>query len=77
MACLILDVRGQLCPMPVIKTQQAIKNLMAGDELIVLASDPGSEYDIPAFCEIFQLKHNSATDIIKQTNGDLEFHIYL
>ncbi len=77
MACIRIDVRGQLCPMPVIKAQQAVKKAAAGDEIIVLATDPGAEHDIPAFCEIFELTHDPRTDIIKYANGDIEFHIFL
>ena len=47
-----LDTRGLLCPMPVIKTQNAIKKLQPGDVLTVQASDPGVLHDIPAWCRI-------------------------
>lgn len=47
-----LDTRGLLCPMPVIKTQNAIRKLAAGDILTVLATDPGVLHDIPAWCRI-------------------------
>lgn len=48
-----LDVRRLLCPMPVIKTQQKVKTLAAGDHLIVTATDPGTLQDIPSWCRIF------------------------
>lgn len=41
-----LDVKGQNCPMPVIKTKGAIDDLGPGDVLEVLATDPGSNPDI-------------------------------
>lgn len=47
-----LDVRGLLCPLPVIRTQERIKTLAEGDELEVLASDPGTMHDIPAWCRV-------------------------
>jgi len=47
-----LDTRGLLCPMPVIKTQNAIKKLQVGDILTVQATDPGVLHDIPAWCRI-------------------------
>jgi len=47
-----LDTQGLLCPMPVIKTQNKIKELAVGDTLEVLASDPGVMHDIPAWCRI-------------------------
>ncbi len=47
-----LDTRGLLCPLPVIRTQDAVEQLAPGDTLVVLASDPGALYDIPAWCRV-------------------------
>lgn len=47
-----LDARRLLCPMPVIKTQDKIKELDNGDTLIVTCTDPGVLADIPAWCRI-------------------------
>ncbi|TAN51810.1 MAG: sulfurtransferase TusA family protein [Methylococcaceae bacterium] len=47
-----LDVRGLLCPMPVIRTQNRVKTLAAGQRLEVVGSDPGMLSDIPAWCRI-------------------------
>lgn len=47
-----LDVRGHLCPIPVIRTQNHAKKLAAGDILEVLCTDPGVTSDIPAWCRI-------------------------
>lgn len=41
-----------MCPMPVIRTQERIKDLAAGDELEVVATDPGALQDIPAWCRV-------------------------
>lgn len=49
---LTLDTKGQLCPMPVIKTQNQIKDMQPGDILKVEATDPGVLHDIPAWCRI-------------------------
>lgn len=48
----VLDARGLLCPMPVIRTQNEIYRLAPGDTLEVIASDPGALNDIPAWCRI-------------------------
>lgn len=48
----ILDARGLLCPLPVIRTQDRIRQLPAGSLLEVLASDAGALHDIPAWCRI-------------------------
>lgn len=47
-----LDARRLLCPMPVIKTQQCIKHMQAGDHLIVYCTDPGALADIPTWCRM-------------------------
>ena len=41
-----LDVKGESCPMPVVKTKQTIDDLEEGDVLEVLATDSGSMSDI-------------------------------
>lgn len=47
-----LDARRLLCPIPVIRTQNAVRGLKSGDLLKVLATDPGVMHDIPAWCRI-------------------------
>jgi len=46
-----LDCRGLKCPMPVIKTRKAIKELNSGDVLKMISSDPGSINDIKAWAK--------------------------
>ena len=48
----ILDARGLLCPLPVIRTQERVAELAAGSELEVLATDPGTLHDVPAWCRV-------------------------
>lgn len=48
----VLDARGLLCPLPVIRTQDRVSTLRAGDRLRVRCTDPGTESDIPAWCRI-------------------------
>ncbi len=45
----VLDCAGMACPLPVVKTSQAIKNLEVGTVLEVLATDPGVEPDMKAW----------------------------
>ncbi|MCW8854297.1 MAG: sulfurtransferase TusA family protein [Gammaproteobacteria bacterium] len=52
MAHFELDARRMFCPMPVIRTQDKIKELSAGDTLDVICTDPGALHDIPAWCRI-------------------------
>jgi len=52
MAHFELDARRMFCPMPVIRTQDKIKELNIGDTLEVISTDPGALNDIPAWCRI-------------------------
>jgi tRNA 2-thiouridine synthesizing protein A len=47
-----LDARRMLCPMPVIRAQNKVKELAPGDTLEVTCTDPGALLDIPAWCRI-------------------------
>jgi len=47
-----LDARRLLCPLPVIRTQDKVKQLAIGDVLTVTCTDPGVMQDIPAWCRI-------------------------
>ena len=47
-----LDARRLLCPLPVIRAQDAIATMQAGERLRVVATDPGVKNDIPAWCRI-------------------------
>jgi len=44
-----LDCKGLSCPLPVIKTAQAIKNIDVGQVLELLATDPGVDPDMRAW----------------------------
>lgn len=47
-----VDARNLLCPMPVIRAQNAIAASNPGDELRVVCTDPGAMHDIPAWCRV-------------------------
>ncbi len=47
-----LDARNILCPLPVIRTQNAVQNLQKGDRLTVICTDPGALHDIPTWSRI-------------------------
>ncbi len=45
----VVDTSGLSCPMPLLKTKKAIKELESGQVLQVIGTDPGSKNDIPVF----------------------------
>ena len=46
----VLDLRGLSCPLPIVKTAQAMRGLPAGSLVEMLATDPGSVPDVAAWC---------------------------
>jgi tRNA 2-thiouridine synthesizing protein A len=49
-ADMIIDCSGMLCPIPVIKTSKAIKEIDVGQVLKMVATDPGAPPDMEAWC---------------------------
>ena len=47
-----IDARRLLCPMPVIRVQQAVAKLPAGTHVTAICTDPGALHDIPAWARI-------------------------
>ena len=45
-----VDAKGLSCPMPIVKTAQAVKSLPSGALIELLATDPGSVKDVAAWC---------------------------
>ena len=46
-----VDAKGQKCPMPVLLTSRGMKNLSAGQVMLVEATDSGSRSDIPSWAK--------------------------
>lgn len=44
-----LDARGLSCPLPILKTKKSLNDLVSGQVLKVVATDPGSIKDMQAF----------------------------
>lgn len=45
----ILDTKGFLCPIPVVKAKKAIRDVPVGQILEVISTDPAAKADIPAW----------------------------
>ncbi|WP_339105927.1 sulfurtransferase TusA family protein [Haloterrigena salinisoli] len=67
-----LDVKGQNCPMPVVKTKQNIDELGEGEVLEVLATDPGSMSDIAGWADTTE-----GVELVDQDEGDDVFTHYV
>jgi len=46
-----LDLKGLSCPLPIVKTAQGIKDVVSGELVEALATDPGSVADFAAWCK--------------------------
>jgi TusA-related sulfurtransferase len=47
-----VDAAGMLCPMPILKTVQAVKEMKVGDVLEITATDEGIKKDIKNWCDM-------------------------
>lgn len=68
---LTLDCRGLLCPMPLLKTSTAIKNMKVGQILEMLTTDPGAKPDI------FAWSKRTGHELVRmeEESGVLKFYI--
>jgi tRNA 2-thiouridine synthesizing protein A len=44
-----LDTRGLNCPLPILKAKKALADMVSGELLRVISTDPGSMRDFQAF----------------------------
>jgi tRNA 2-thiouridine synthesizing protein A len=58
-----LDLKGFNCPIPIVKTAQAMKSMSSGEVLEVLATDPGSVPDFAAWSK------STGNELIERTEG--------
>lgn len=46
-----LDTRGLNCPLPILKAKKALADMVSGEVLKVVSTDPGSVRDFQAFAK--------------------------
>jgi tRNA 2-thiouridine synthesizing protein A len=66
-----LDVTGLLCPLPVLKIRKRLAEMLQGETLKVVASDPAAAIDVPHFCT--EAGHQLTSYV--NENGTLHFKI--
>jgi tRNA 2-thiouridine synthesizing protein A len=59
----LLDVKGLTCPLPVLRVRKRARDLAAGAELTILATDPGAPRDIQALCETSGLEFVGSREV--------------
>lgn len=67
----VLDCTGLLCPLPMVKTTKAIKQLQVGQVLKLIATDPGSRPDMAAW------SRQTGNEILAQSEENGKFIFYI
>ena len=66
-----IDTRGLNCPLPILKAKKALADMLSGEVLKVVATDPGSVRDFQAFAR------QTGNELVAQTSGEKEFVHFL
>ena len=66
-----LDLKGLSCPLPIVKTAKAIKEMAPGELVEVLATDPGSVADFSAWSRA------TGNEIVERTQQDGVFRFVI
>lgn len=66
-----VDARGLNCPLPVLRTKKALNDMVSGQVLRILATDPGSVRDFQAFAR------QTGNELLQHTEQDGVFSFLL
>lgn len=66
-----LDARGLSCPLPILKTKKSLNELVSGQVLKIVATDPGSVKDMQAF------SNQTGHPLLSSTEENKAFVFYL
>ncbi len=67
----VLDCSGTLCPMPIVNTSKAIKELQPGQILKMISTDAGSPPDIAAW------SRQTGNELLRSTTEGGKFVFFL
>ena len=62
-----LDTRGLNCPLPILKAKKALADMVSGELLRVVSTDPGSMRDFQAFAR------QTGNELVEQTVAGADF----
>ncbi len=66
-----IDTSGQCCPVPMVETNRAVKQMQSGQVLEVISTDVGSKMDIPAWCK------RTGNKLVASEEYDGKFYYYV
>lgn len=67
----VLDARGLLCPMPIVKTAKLMKTLSSGQLVKLVTTDRGSLADVPAWAR------STGNELVESYRENGEFIFYI
>ncbi len=67
----VLDCSGMLCPLPVVKTRNAIKAMEVGQILKMIATDPGAPPDMEAW------SRQTGNELLRSMEDNGKFIFYI
>jgi TusA-related sulfurtransferase len=67
-SAVVLDLKGLLCPMPIVRMAMAIKRIEIGQTLEATATDPGVMADVPAWAR------SAGHELVSLEKRDRGFH---
>lgn len=62
-----IDTRGLNCPLPILKAKKALADMVSGETLMVVSTDPGSVRDFKAFAR------QTGNELVDQQTAGSEF----
>jgi len=66
-----LDARGLNCPLPILRTKKALTDMITGQVLKIMATDPGSVKDFQAFSK------QTGNELLSSDTADKEFIFFM
>jgi tRNA 2-thiouridine synthesizing protein A len=66
-----VDARGLNCPLPILRAKKALHDMVSGQTLRVVATDPGSVRDFLAFAQ------QTGNEMVEHGEQDSEFWFVL
>ncbi len=66
-----VDARGLNCPLPILRTKKALTDMLSGQVLRIVATDPGAVKDFQAFAR------QTGNALVDQSANDKEFTFFM
>lgn len=66
-----LDARGLNCPLPILKAKKALAEMVSGEVLRIVTTDPGSVRDFQAFAK------QTGNELLSQNSSEKEYEFFM